>query len=380
MPSEEKIINSLKTHLQYALSGIWLKNFGKVTVEVKKDHRLQGATDAYLYRVFTKANFVVKHDYDDVPKEKRGYEILKNASPSLRTHLVPPLEEGKNPDGVRYLNEAILLTPHINSLTLHKIISKKKVEKNYIYTLHSDFLNRLKNLWSNTRNSTKPNIGKIYLVERLDERLRKFKDFYNLKGNLKIILNKQEIELTRKIIPDLQKKLLSLKDKINYSCTIHGDEHAKNILVREESIGKDSEAWVLIDYTNTQEESDWIISIAKILYWFKVYFVIENARKKNNLHDHIKKVSSNTLRIEYNANNFRKRIPEICNELYCRTLDFCNKANKEIFYESNYVWKERLKIALFIILFGSVTRHFEPEKKFAIPFLIGESFRFLESL
>jgi len=380
LPSEEKVINSLKTHLQYALSGIWLKNFGKVTVEVKKDPRLQGVTDAYLYRVFTKANFVVKHDYADVPKEKKGYEILKDASPSLSSHLVPPLEEGKNPDGVRYLNEAVLLTPHINSLTLHEIITKKKAEKNYIYSLYSDFLNKLKNLWSDTHNSTKPNIGRIYLVERLDERLRKFKDFYDLKGNLKIILNKREIELTRKIIPDLQKRLLNLKDKINYSCTIHGDEHAKNILVRKESIGKDSEAWVLIDYTNTQEKSDWIISIAKILHWFKVYFVIENARRKRDLHGRIEKISSNTLKVEYTEGDFKKKIPRICDELYSRTLNFCNEANKEIFHEPDSIWKERLKIALFIMLFGAVTRHFEPEKEFAIPFLIGESFRFLESL
>ena len=380
MSEEERIKNFLKAHLQHALSALWLNNFGKVKVEVEKDPRLEGATDACLYKVLTKANFVVKFDLEGVPKEKVGYEILKNTSDSLKNHLVPPLEEAKNPENIKHLNEGILLSPHINSLTLHEITAKKKANKRYILELYSDFLNKIKNLWIDTRTSAKPNIGRIYLVERLDERFKKFKEFYGLKRNVKIILNRQEIDLERKVIQEVQKRLLNLKGKIKYSCTIHGDEHAKNILIREESIGKDNKAWVLIDYTNVQKQGDWIFSIAKILHWWKVYFAIENAKKRKDLNGKVEKISNNTLKIEYDENSFRKRIPKICDELSNKTLKFCKQVNKEVFLEPASVWQERLKIALFIILFGAVTRHFDQKKKFAIPFLIGESFKFLEKL
>lgn len=380
--SEYSYKKNVKAHLEAYLPALWLEGFGEITgLKLVKDPKLKGATDAIFYKVKASTEFVIKFGLNDVPKEKKGYKILRRASPTLTSHLIPLLGEGKHieDDG---LNKAILLTPYINSLTLHEIVSNYSqiTTRNWILKVYYDFLNELRILWKRTKKTKKPSLKDIYF-KRLSDRLSDFKrqEKIDTATNLTLVLNGKEIRIEADIKPLIQDKIEKLEKKINYSCIVHGDEHPKNILIRRENIGLSEKYWYLIDCGNALEQGDWIFSIAKILHWWKVYFAIENAKEKRDLKGKLT-INKDRVEIEYDENNFRKRIPEICEDLYGKILLFCREVNKEIFHEPDSVWKERLNIALFIMLFGAVTRHFEPEKEFAIPFLIGESFKFLESL
>jgi hypothetical protein len=381
--SEDLYKKNIKEHLEAYLPALWLEGFGKIVdIKITKDPKLKGVTDAVLYKVKASTEFVIKFGLNDVPKEKKGYRILRNSSPSFANHLVPLLGEAKNIED-EGLNKAILLTPFINSLTLHEIVSKYQslTTKKWILGVYSDYLNELKLLWKKTKKARKPSLKNIYF-KRLSLRLQEFKKWKKLDrlANLILIINGKEVKIEEKIKPSIQRKIEEFENRVKYSCVIHGDEHPKNILIRKENIGLDEKYWYLIDCGNALEQGDWIFSIAKILHWWKVYFAIENAKKNKDLHGKIEKISNNILKIEYDENDFRKRIPKICDELYNKTLKFCRQVNKEVFHEPDSVWQERLKIALFIILFGAVTRHLDQKKRFALPFLIGESFRFLERL
>lgn len=370
----------IKTHLEDFLPSVWLEGHGNIKIDLKNNPELKGATNAIFYEVEAKVKFVMKFGLRDVPKEKSGYKILKNSSTRLKDHLVPLIGEDKNIDDLGF-NKAILLTPYINSSTLHEIVSQKIAHKEWIFRLYSDFLNELKNLWKETCKPDKPCLEEIYL-KRLTSRFLEFKKEIKLKEKSKtrLIINSKEIKIEEEIIPFIQEKIAKLRNKVKHSCTIHGDEHAKNILVRKSSIGIDEKAWVLIDCGNALEQGDWIFSIAKILHWWKVYFAIENMKGKNNIDGQFKKISNDKIEIQYDEVAFRKNIPKICEELTDKTLSFCKEVNKEIFQEKDSAWRQRLNIALFIMLFGSAALHLDPKKKFAVPFLIGESFRYLREL
>ncbi|MCD6402629.1 hypothetical protein J7L36_02140 [bacterium] len=381
--SESIYKKNVKSHLEAYLPALWLEGFGNIVdLKLTKDPKLKGATDAIFYKVRASTEFVIKFGLNDVPKEKKGYRILKNASKTFAKHLVPLLGETKGIED-EGLNKAILLTPFINSLTLHDIVSnyQRITTKTWILKVYSDYLNELRLLWTKTKKACKLSLKDIYF-KRLSSRLQEFKGKkgLNRSANLILKINGKTVKIEEKIKPSIQHKLENFENKVKYSCIIHGDEHPKNILIRRENIGLNEKYWYLIDCGNALEQGDWIFSIAKILHWWKVYFAIENAKKRKDLNGKVEKISNNTLKIEYDENSFRKRIPKICDELYHKTLKFCKQVNKEVFLEPASVWQERLKIALFIILFGAVTRHLDKEKKFAIPFLIGESFRFLEGL
>lgn len=373
------IKHQLKQHLEDILPALWLEGFGDVEVELDDNPALKGATDALFYEIVAKINFVIKFGLIDVPNEQRGYKILSQASSALKKHLVPLIGEGKKIYDLG-LNKAILLTPYINSLTLHQIVSQEIADKKWILDLYGNILNELKNLWRKTRNSKKPSLEDIY-IRRLHSRLTEFKKKFkiNRQSKIKLIINDKKFNIEGEIIPAIQKKIIKLKNRVKYSCVVHGDEHAKNILVKEDSVGLDKQSWVLIDCGNARLEGDWIFSIAKILHWWKVYFALENAKQKQNLKG-VFKIDKNLIKIEYNVKSFKKRFPKICDDLYSETLKFCRIANKEIFKEKDSVWQERLKIALFINLFGAITRHSDYKSKFALPFLIGESVKFLKEL
>jgi hypothetical protein len=369
----------IKTHLEDILPGIWLEGFGEVKVNLENNPSLKGATDAFFYEVEATIKFVIKFGLNDVPKEKLGHKILETASPSLKGHLVPLIGKDKELDDLG-LNKALLLTPYINSITLHDLVSQKVIHKKWLFDLYLDFLNEQKKLWEITRKPKKPCYEELYL-HRLTSRFLAFKEECGLNKNLKVtlIVNNKKINLEEEIIPEIQNRLVKICDKLRFSCTIHGDEHAKNILIRRNCVGVDKRAWALIDCGNAREDGDWIFSIAKILHWWKVYFAIENAKKNKDLEGDFSSDKDRII-IKYNKRSFRNDIPNICNELYDQTLVFCKRVNKEIFREKPAAWQERLKIALFINLFGAVTRHLSRESKFAIPFLIGESFDFLQKL
>jgi hypothetical protein len=380
---EDSYKKDIKNHLEAYLPALWLEGFGNLAnLKLVKDKRLKGVTDVNFYKVKASTEFVIKFSLNDVPKEKEGHGILKKASPTLNSHLVPLLGEAKGVEDVG-LNEAILLTPYINSLTLHEIVANYETltTKSWILGLYHNFLNELRVLWKTTKKTKNYSLKDIY-YKRLTSRLSEFKreEKLDTTSDLSLVINGKEKKSESEIKTYIQDRIEKLENKVKYSCTVHGDEHANNILIRKENIGLDERYWYLIDCGNALDRGDWIFSIAKILHWWKVYFIIESAKGKKDLNGYYRKISKNKIEVRYDAELFKRRLPMLCKKLYNKTLNFSKEVNEEIFKEKTSVWKERLNIALFTILFGAITRHLTREKRFAIPFLIGESFKFLESL
>ncbi len=376
--NSQKVIGQLEQHIKEIILAKWLDGFGTVQVKLKNDPNLTGATNALHYKVNSKLGFVVKYHLQDVPAEKKGYAILKESSTRFSKHLVPPLFANE-------INSAVLLTPYLVSSSLHEIISNKPTASDWIINeLYEDFLAELRALWQNTLSPVKPNLKEIYLKRILDRAIEIGK-YWRLKNinDTEFVLNGVGIGKFRKIIDDIEVRLNKLEKGVKYSCTTHGDEHAKNILVKTKDIGIYKNSWVLIDYVNAKRNSDWIFSIAKILHWWEIYFVIEENKSKkieSKMGNCTVDTKRNLVKLWYDPRAVTNRQPVVCKKLSKRIHAFLNDVGCNLFKEDSNILEERLAIAMFSILFGGAVRHLDKENRFAIPVLLGESLNRLAKL
>lgn len=354
----------------------WLNGYGNVETKLTKNARLVGATNAVLFQVDSKIRFAVKYHTDDVPDEKKGYEILAAGYPVFaRQHLVPVLFRDD-------IERSTLLLPYLLSTSLHEVIAEKKAQPSWLIDyFYTDFLNEMRTLWNKTKTKTPPNLHAIYL-KRINDRCAELQDFYALDDirGMELVVNDQYYGTLGDIISSVNKKLRNISSSLKYSCTIHGDEHAKNILIKDSDLETFQKSWVIIDCVKVQKNYDWVFSIGKMLHWWLVYYAIENYKKNNNKSLNCKLIvgkKKHRIQSFYNEKEFSKLIPNICSELKDKVLTFTRRVGEETFKEDKNVLHERLQIALFSILFGSIPRHFKKNDRFAIPILLGESLKYL---
>lgn len=369
----------LGVHIEKVIKAGWLNGLGEVKVKVEEDTVLRGATDARLYKTTAQLKFVVKFHLQDVSEEKRGYEILRKGPQNFSAqHLVEPLLAGQ-------VDASVLLTPYLVASTLHEVILHGKASSDWIINdLYEDFLNKLELLWKGTLSKPGPLFGDIYL-RRIRSRTKEIEKEWKIEDIDEFFfeVNGKSFGKFKDLILNIEKKLRKIIKQTKYSCITHGDEHAKNILIKTEDIDISKEAWILIDYVKAQEKGDWVFSIAKILHWWQVYYAIENAKIREDLELKNGKLDidkkNKMIRVYYDEKSLREEIPPICNTLSNNVLNFAKKIGSDsgVFQEDYDNWQERLRIALFAILYGSVPRHFNKKNRFAIPILIGEGLKAL---
>ncbi len=367
-----KIRRQLEQHISDLVLSKWLDGYGNVRVKLVSDPHLTGATDAMHYKVIAQLTLVLKYHQQDARLEKAGYQVLKRLSERFaRKHLIRPLFGNE-------VDSAVFLVPYLTAASLHEIISGEMASRRWIVEeLYADFLQELNKSWERTLSSNRPNLRAIYLG-RIVGCATALATKWGLKDieRTQFILNDKKIGQFRDIRNAVENRLTGIEDGVKYSCTTHGDEHAKNILVKKQDVGIQRDSWVLIDCVKASDNSDWMFSIAKMLHWWEVYFGIEESKDKKPLPtfgDYSVDTKKNSIRVWYEAESFRNTIPAICQELSKSIHRLCENVGSTLFKEEPDVQQERLLIAVFSILFGSLSRHLDADNKFALPVLLGES-------
>jgi len=365
--------NQLREAIKHAIYYKWLKEAGVPKVHVTKSKH-QGATDAIIFEADARIKFHLKDSLFGAPKEKEGYNILKEQWKEHKSHIVPPLFED-----VKGL-DAIMLVPYQNAVTLHTLIANRNAADDWIKELYKDFLKTSKNLWISSKLPHPCNLEQIY-KRRIIERNALLKEELNRDqiNNLEVIINRKSYGTLGEWMNKFSAHLAKLR--VNHSCTIHGDEHANNIMIYNDAINLDPTGWVLIDYVNVRKNSDWIFSVAKMLQWWQFYYVLELAKSKDTVKKQLHsmyKIRGEKLELNYTEDTLNKYSPSICKELEKEVMEFANEVGAD-FQESQADWQKRLKLALFSVIFGSMPLHFK-EVDFAIPVMIHKSLQSLDNL
>lgn len=371
----KKIANQLRDHfLVEGIRNVWLKGLGEPESVTIEKAQYEGTTDAVIFEADVKVKLVLKYSLTDAYNEKNGYDILFNAK-AYKGHLIPPLfGELKNIAGV-------MLTPYQYATTLHECISGNRIDTGFLLEIYKDFLKKSYQLWSSTRNANSIcNLNETYGKRVTNkERVNLFKKALG-KDNLNTIeikINGSSYGKYLDIVKDFRGRLQKLNGVI--PCTTHGDEHAKNIMIFDDALTEFNEkGWVVIDYVNAKNESDWIFSIAKMLQWWQFYFVLELAKSNQEIRNKIKsefRIEKNVLVLDYDLDALSSYRPEHCETLQKELIKYAKRVARN-FKEDWSACEERLRLALFSVIFGSMPLHFR-DANFAVPIMIHKS---LESL
>lgn len=360
-----RLSNIVRDLIKDAINYGWLKRTGNAEVSVRESN-IMGATDAIIFEAEAKLKFFVKFHPSDSRKEKKGYDTLSRSSKEFAQHLVPPLIKG--------IDEALMLTPYINAITLHELIRTQATSNEWINQLYYDFLQRNRRLWLLTKADSHPDVRSIY-IGRIQRRMKLMEQELQTENlpSTKIRVNNTDIGTFRDILSEFETRIGNTRVPL-YSCTTHGDEHANNIMVFNDAIGYKIAGWVLIDYVNVNKNTDWVFSIAKMLQWWQFYFVLEEAKISESLKTKLSssmRLSDNTLDLQYDKQALRSEIPTVCMSLEEQIMELAQTVGQD-FGEDPDSWRDRLKLALFSVVFGSIALHFK-DADFAVPIMLGES-------
>jgi len=370
-----KRADQLREAIKYSIYSKWLGEAGEPTeVKVTKSEH-QGATNAMIFKADVRITFHIKDSLSDAQKEKKGYNILRKQWGKHKSHLVPPLF--KNVKGL----DSIMLVPYQNAATIHALIADQEGSDWWIKKFYEDFLKALEELWVQSKSPDKScNVIQIYR-RRITARNAVLKAKWGKSriNNLKVSINGKQYGSLGDRLEKFSYHLDKLK-AVN-SCTIHGDEHANNVMVYNDAINLDAAGWVIIDYVNVMKNGDWIFSIAKMIQWWQFYYVLEVAKSEAAVRNELlgkHKIRGGELELSYDEDVLNRRTPAICRQLEKRVMEFAGKVGK-LFEEEQSSWQERLKLALFAIIFGSMPFHIK-EVDFAVPIMIHKSFEWLDKL
>lgn len=236
----------------------------------------------------------------------------------------------------------------------------------------------MKKLWVNTKDSVSPDLRHIY-VDRIWDRIGKMEQRFGINGfsNIDIVVNDREYGNFGNLMDTFSDNIE--KTELRFACTIHGDEHAKNIMIYNDAITRSPTGWVIIDYVNVMKEADWIFSIAKMLQWWEFYCVLEQAKQDNKLQQILRanlELRDRRLIITYDKNALQGQVSTLCRDLQQMVLTLAQET-ADAFEEDEQVWHQRLELALFSVIFGSAPLHFG-KADFAVPIMIGESLKHLQ--
>ncbi len=335
-----------------------------------------GATDAIILQADVHVRIFVKMHPEDPEREFRGYDILCQGPQEFVKHLVPPIPSSLDSPHLLWL------TPHVDATTLHQLVYRNSSSGHFnrwIKELYADFLRNMEELWTNTRTFPPPNLRQIY-VERIWDKIGRMNEILKIDNimDMHIRVNTNEYGLFSGLIDRFIDQVDSANKNMHFACTTHGDEHAKNIMVYEETISRKSSGWIIVDYVNAKKEADWIFSIAHMLQWWQFYYVLELAKRDQNLEQALNArmvLNDNVLTIEYNQEVLESHISSRCLELKQMLLTFTQRIAQD-FGEDEQNWRQRLNLALFSVIFAAAPLHFG-KADFALPIMIGESLKSL---
>jgi hypothetical protein len=368
----QKIENLVKDIIQQSIYYDWFHRTANPRVTTNLSNAF-GMTDAVTLRAHIQMDLFVKFHPDNVLREESGYKLLYESSDEFARHLVPSFPLPTEP-------KVLWLTPFVNAKTLHEFAYKTgKAEpfEQWIKKTHDDVLSKMQELWERTKTPTPPNVEELY-IERiwkraplLEEKLRS----HHLQ-NISIKVNEKEYGSLESIMDKFIEQINRTKPL--YSCTTHSDEHAKNILIYEDAERRRSaEGWLIIDYAGARKQSDWILSIAKMLQWWDYYCVLEEAKSdfkiKRALEVSPCRPKNGQLVLSYNEDALKELIPVRCQDFSKRVYSFAQEVGIK-FGEGEQTWKQRLELALFSIIFASAPLHFE-KADFIVPIMIGEALK-----
>lgn len=355
------------------------------TAEPRVDVRLstdQGGTDAVILAADVRLRLFAKFHPHDVQSEAQGYRVLRAGPDQFAEHLVPPLSSNGSP--------IFWLTPLIDAATLHDLTFARRSSRpsdQFLYQLYDDFLNAEETLWTATRTSETVDLSSIYGDRVSGDRFMALaavlRDDLHMEipDLLEVTLEVKDSDFSRRIgdvLSDFEARLA--KTTAPAPCTIHGDDHAKNIMVRRSGYDRDPRRWMIIDYVTARSDGDWLYSVAKMLQWWDFYCVLEMAKKQKRVENALQVTqeferSSNRLIIGYDRRYLRERVPRICRDLQQMVLQRTGDVAQR-FGESDSQRQERLKLALFSVVFGSAHRQVG-KAKFALPIMLGKSIEYL---
>ncbi len=359
-----------------------LEGWGEPRIEIGP-HADTG-TSALMMRAHARLKLIVKvhQNPDDTESEAAGYQILREGPQDFWRHLVPPLPIGDQ--------KVLWLTPLLDAHTLyadvwaHRDSGSRALTDQFIAELYADVLDKMRLLWTETRSPSTPALQAGYLSQvgkAFDSLQREFeahapKSRASSFWNLQVEVNGRNFGSLRDIREDFHTQVYHLvtPERVPFSCITHGDEHPKNIMIGRPA--SDPKSWALVDFVNAKRQSDWVLSIAKMLYWWRFFCVVERAKSDRRLRRcraSLLQIDGNRLLLTYDEGHIQQRLPRLAARLEQLVLGTA-KAIAHQFREDEAYWRDRLRLALFSTAFGSSRRQYGTSD-FAVPVLVGEALK-----
>jgi hypothetical protein len=333
--------------------------FGEAEVHLAPSST-RGATSAIIYEANARLRFFVKVHLADAVRELQGYRRLAKASPVMASHLVSPVGGGTS-------DIPIMLYPYVSAETFHALVLKYgSSSRPQLEVIYEHFLQTLyESLWKPTRHRSSRILS--FYSRRLMSRSRDLASAWGRSSKLDfaIRVNGKDYGTASDVISSVTERLRQCIP--SFACTIHGDEHAKNLMVDM----AEPDSWVLIDYVNANPQGDWVFSLAKMLQWWRLYSAIEEATHDADLARSLKsrtRVSDRLVSARYEHEPLRRALPATAKAFEKRTLAFGDRVGRR-FRDST--WRERLPLAYFCVLWASIVHHVS-ERPFAVPPMLDE--------
>jgi hypothetical protein len=375
---EARLCKIVRDMIEESLQYNWLHKPARPIIDVLPSQEV-GAADAIIFRANVNIELFVKFHPEDATRENNGYQTLLEGPNEFTSHLIPSLHmTGNTP---------LWLTPLVDAITLHDLACRPGVVllfDQWIKRLYEDFFGAMRALWFETRKiSTPPDFKQIY-VNRIWDRIDPMERGFNIHSfrDLVIEVNGVKYGVFENVMTDFEERIIRAGAGVHSSCTIHGDEHARNIMAYRNAVGRNPTGWVIVDYVNARKEADWVFSIAKMLYWWQFYCVLELAKQDSSLRESLKagydpaELQHNRLIITYDDKELKRQIPARCRDLQELVLMFAQTV-ATAFGEDPQQYQQRLELALFSVIFASAPLHFG-RADFAVPIMIGESLKHLQ--
>lgn len=380
----EKLCAMANEMVAESLEATWLRGAAKPRVQLIPSEQI-GQTGAIILRGTVEFPLHVKLHHKDAGREVAGYTVLGNGPDEFTRHLVGPLPTTGTDQPLLWL------TPRVEADELHELTSAPSVssqQQRWTHSVYANILASLKALWLHTRTPLESSEEVLHIYEeRIGNRLEVLEgalglpDFYDVRLDVDEHGDDGATLRSYGAFTDVMQHFDDMAGNLSvpYTCTTHGDEHAKNILIYKDAARKHNpRGWVIIDYAGARSRSDWIFSIAKMLQWWQFYCVLELAKHNVTLRDSLRtrmEKKDGSLILGYDRSALMQAVPPLCHELRHDVLAFAERVAND-FGEDSASWRARLQLAYFSVVFASAPLHLK-DNAFAVPVMIGESLRAL---
>jgi hypothetical protein len=233
----------------------------------------EGATDAITMRASATLDFHLKFSLSDVPREREGYTLLAGTDAYGDRVLAPLFQDLASSDPS---TQVLMLVPYQNARTFSQWLMDAGFEETLGVQVYRNFLETSRRLWRDTRSPERVQTRSLY-GGRVDERKEKLAELLERDvSTLKIVVNGVRLGSFGSLIAGFKEKVRQLPQPT--CCITHGDENSTNIMVFNDAIENgDPDGWVVVDYVNTRDTNDWVLSIAKMLQDWQVDHVLRLA-------------------------------------------------------------------------------------------------------